>query len=198
MRTRVTDSRVSLEVQLATSWRGAWGPAKGVWGRIAPETDPAELREIFLHQVGEGFVEPAVGRYLIDFGGFAEVLIDGRRFSGAAGAPLGPRYENRNGRWRAQDDPLDALRRLQGATAARWIGAAAVGGTPCRLVETTAGQAEFTVWIDDERIRRFQSAVRGSGPSISATKTETVELRDFGVPVDSLDWSRLPSFRTSR
>ena len=69
---------------------------------------------MFLHQVGEGFLEPAASRYLIDYGGYAEVLIDGTR----------------------------------------------------RIAQ--------------------------------ATKTETVELWDFGVPVDSLGWSRLPSFRTPR
>jgi hypothetical protein len=99
---------------------------------------------------------------------------------------------------RRRDDPLDALRRLQSATAARWAGAETVRWTPCRVVVTTAGQAEFTVWIDDERIRRFQTVEGGSGRSVSATKTETVEPWDFGVPVDTLDWSRLPSFRAPR
>jgi hypothetical protein len=171
--------------------------AKGVWGRIAPETDVAEMREMLLHQYATGFLEPAADRYLIDYGGWSQVLIDGRRFSGLSGEPLGPRYENRPGRSR-RDDPLDVLRRLHGATAARWAGAETVRSTPCRVVATTAGQAEFTVWIDDERIRRFQSVERGSGRSGTATKTETVELWDFGVPVDSLDWSRLPNFRTPR
>jgi hypothetical protein len=171
--------------------------AKGVWARIAPDTDPAELREQFLHQFGEGFLEPAADRYLIDYGGWSQVLIDGRRFSGLSGEPLGPRYENGPGRSR-RDDPLDGLRRLQGATAARWVGAETIRGTPCRLAATTAGQDEFTVWIDGERIRRFQTVERGSGRSARATKTETVELWDFGLPVDELDWSRLPSFRASR
>jgi hypothetical protein len=166
----------------------------GVLGRVAPDVDPAELGQMFLHQFGVGFVEPAAGRYLIDFGGWAQVLTDGRRFSGRSGEPLGPRYENRRGRsWR--DDPLDALRRLQGATAARWTGEETVRWTPCRVAVTTAGPDEFTVWVDDERIRRFQTVERISRRSTWSTKTETVELWDFGVPVDSLDRSRLPNFR---
>jgi hypothetical protein len=168
--------------------------AKAVWERVAPDTDPAELREQFLHQFGAGFIEPAAGRYLVDFGGYAQVLVDGRRFGGLSGEPLGPRYELRPHRFR-RDDPLDALRRLQGATAARWTGDETVRWTPCRVAVTTAGPNEFRVWIDDQRIRRFQTVERGSGRSALATKTETVELWDFGVPVDSLDWSRLPSFR---
>jgi hypothetical protein len=169
----------------------------GVLGRVAPETDPAELRELFLHQLGAGFVEHAADRYLIDFGGWAQVLTDGRRFSGLSGEPLGPRYEKRPGRPR-KDDPLDALRRLQAATTARWSGEETVRRTRCRVLAATAGQDQFTVWIDDERIRRFRTVERGSGRSARATKTETVELWDFGVPVDSLDWSRLPAFRTPR
>ena len=63
---------------------------------------------------------------------------------------------------------------------------------------TTADDDEFTVWIDSEHVRRFQAVERGSARFSRATTTETVELWDFGVPVDSLDWSRLPSFRTPR
>jgi hypothetical protein len=168
-----------------------------ILSRVAPDMDAAELREQFLHQFGAGFLEPSAGRYLIDWGGWAQVLVDGRRFSGLSGAPLGPRYENRPGR-SLRGDPLDALRRLQGATAARWIGEETVRWTPCRVAVTTAGADEFTVWIDDQHIRRFQTVEHGSGRSALATKTETVELWDFGVPVDSLDWSRLPSFRAPR
>jgi hypothetical protein len=171
--------------------------AKAAWERVAPDTDPAELRELFLHQFGAGFIEPAAGRYLIDFGGYAQVLVDGRRFGGLSGEPLGPRYELRPHRFR-RDDPLDALRKLQRATAARWAGTEEVRTTTCRVVTTTVDDNEFTVWIDDERIRRFQTVERGSGRSARATKTETVELWDFGVPVDALDWSRLPTFRTPR
>ena len=171
--------------------------ARGAWRRIAPEVTPAEFREMFLHQFGAGFVEPAAGRYQIDWGGWAQLITDGRGFSGASGAPLGPRYENRRGRPR-RDDPLDTLRRLQGASAARWAGQEQVRWTTCRMATTTTGQEEFTVWIDDQRVRRFRTVQRGSGRSARTTRTETVELWDFGVPVDSLDWTRLPSFRTDR
>ena len=123
------------------------------------------------------------------------MLVDGRRFGGLSGEPLGPRYELRPHRFR-RDDPLDALRKLQGATAARWAGEERVRWTPCRVAMVTAGPDEFTVWVDDQRIRRFRTVERGSGRSVRATRTETVEFWDFGVPVDSLDWSRLPDFRT--
>ncbi len=169
--------------------------AEGVLGRVAPEMDAAEVREAFLHQFGAGFIEPAARRYLVDFGGYAQVLVDGRRFGGLSGEPLGPRFELRPHRFR-RDDPLDALRKLQGAKAASWTGEERVRWTTCRVAVTTAGPDEFTVWVDDQRIRRFRTVERGSGRSVQATRTETVEFWDFGVPVDSLDWSRLPDFRT--
>ncbi len=44
--------------------------AQGILGRVAPEIGrrPRSGRQ-FLHQLGAGFIEPAAGRYLIDFGG---------------------------------------------------------------------------------------------------------------------------------
>jgi hypothetical protein len=66
------------------------------------------------------------------------------------------------------------------------------------VITATVGADEFTVWIDGKHVRRFQTVERGSGRYARATKTETVELWDFGVPVDELDWSRLPTFRTPR
>jgi hypothetical protein len=169
--------------------------ARRVLGRVAPEMDAAEIREQFLHQFGAGFVEPAAERYLVDFGGYAQVLVDGRRFGGLSGAPLGPRYELRPHRYR-RDDPLDALRKLQRATAARWAGTEQVRWTDCRVVTATVDDSEFTAWLDGQRIQRFQTVERGSGRSALATRTETVDLWDFGVPVDELDWSRLPAFRS--
>ena len=171
--------------------------AKRILGRVAPDLDAAEIREQFLHQFGAGFIEPAAARYLVDFGGYAQVLVDGRRFGALSGAPLGPRYELRPHRFR-RDDPLDALRKLQRATAARWAGTEQVRWTTCRVVATTVDDSEITVWLDGQRIQRLQTVERGSGRSALATKTETVELWDFGVAVDELDWSRLPSFRTTR
>jgi len=168
---------------------------KRLLGSAVADLTAAEFREFLLHQYGAGFIEPAAGRYLIDFGGYAQVLVDGRRFGGLSGEPLGPRYEIRPHRFR-RDDPLDGLRKLQRATAARWAGTEQVRWTTCRVVAATVDDSEFTVWLGDQHIRRFQAVERGSGRSARATRTETVELWDFGVPVDELDWSHLPSFRT--
>ena len=60
----------------------------------------------------------------------------------------------------------------------------------------------FTVWTDGQNVRRVRFA-KQSGNDISPGldgygSLMQLELWDFGVPVDHLDWSRLPDFSTSR
>ena len=104
-----------------------------------------------------------------------------------------------------EDDPLLLLGLLREVTQARYSGAETLRGTPCRAVAVLAGSAALTAWlagpmeltvsIDDEHVRRIQSEWRDPSPR-RVGRTEAYELWDFGVPVGSLDWSRLPSFRT--
>ena len=179
--------------------------AGAAWRRIAPGVDAGELREAFLHPVGTGFVEPAARRYQIDFGAYAQMYIDGELFGGQSGAPL--RDNNRSRRAEPQkNDPLLLLGLLREVTQARYSGAETLRGTPCRAVAVLAGSAALTAWlagpmeltvsIDDEHVRRIQSEWRDPSPRRVGSVTEAYELWDFGVPVGSLDWSRLPSFRT--
>jgi hypothetical protein len=167
--------------------------AEVAWDRVAPGIDAAFLREAFTHQVGEGFVAPAAGRYQVDFGSYAQMCIDGERFGGASGHRLEAR--NRQRRAPLPDDPLELLRRLQSVTDAWHVGDETLRGTPCRTATVRTGSAELTVWTDDEHIRQIQMEEHASSEYSSITRTRTVELWDFGVPVDSLDWSRLPDFR---
>lgn len=179
--------------------------AGAAWKRIAPGVEVGELREAFFHPVGVGFVEPAAGRYQIDYGAYAQMYIDGELFGGQSGAPL--RDNNRSRRAEPQNnDPLGLLGLLREVTQARYSGAETLRGTPCRLVAVLAGSAELTVWlagsaeltvwIDDEHVRRIQSEARGLGPRHTGSATQTFELWDFGTPAGSLDWTHLPSFRT--
>jgi hypothetical protein len=179
--------------------------AGAAWKRIAPGVDAGELREAFFHPVGAGFVEPAAGRYQIDYGAYAQMYIDGELFGGQSGAPL--RDNNRSRRAEPQNnDPLGLLGLLREVTQARYSRAETLRGTPCRVVAVLAGSAgltawlagsaELTVWIDDEHVRRIQSEARGPGPRHIGSVTQTFELWDFGTPAGSLDWTRLPSFRT--
>jgi hypothetical protein len=47
-------------------------------------------------------------------------------------------------------------------------------------------------WIDDTHVRR----VRFDGGRAAGMGVVTLDLDDFGVEVDDLDWSRLPTFRS--
>ena len=167
---------------------------RAAWERVAPGWDAGRLRDVFEHQLGEGVLEPAAGRYLIDYGGYAQLLADGKRFGGASGHPLQPRHQDRRP-WEQPDDPLGFLRMLRQVTAARYAGDELVRGAMCRKVNVQAGSAELTVWIDENHVRRIQSVIRTSTAYSTAARTQTLELWDFGAADGSLDWSRLPSFR---
>jgi hypothetical protein len=170
--------------------------ARAAWKGIASTGYATRLRDMFLHHVAEGFIEPAAGRYMIDWGGSAEMGVDGKRFSGQSGEPLQPRLQNhRVPAPSVSDEPLGLLMQLQSATDARYTGDDTVRGTPCQVLAVLAGPAELTVWIDGAHIRRIESAEHASGQYSSVTKRLTIELWDFGVAIDSLDWSHLPSFR---
>lgn len=175
--------------------RLARAAAKAAWQRIAPGVDAASLREGFMHLHGEGFVAPASERYLIDFGHYAEMFVDGQRFSGRSGQPVGPRYRNRTTPERP-NDPLTLLNLMPQATSARHAGDETLRGTMCRMVTVRAGSYEFTIWIDDEYIRRIESEDRASNADARLSRRRRLELWDFGIPLDSLDWSRLPTFRS--
>lgn len=203
----------SARIELRTDWEFAAKPglperrspglvgrlarraASAALARIAPGMDAASLRDTFAHQVSAGYLEPAADRYMIDSGAYAEMRVGGEHFGGLPGAPLGDRHRHR-AQGRRLEEPMELLRLLQGVTDAWYTGEETLRGTVCRSAAARDGSAEFAVWVDDEHIRRIQAEDRASGKYSSAGKRLTLELWDFGVPVDSLDWSRLPSFGT--
>jgi hypothetical protein len=162
--------------------------ANAAWTRFSPGMD---LASAFGHQAGEGFVEPAADRYQIDFGAYALMYVNGLHYGGPPGRMLEANHRHRKER-NERNDPLELLRKLRDVTDARYVGHETVRGTPCRSVAVRAGSAEFTIWIDDEHIRRIQAGE--SWPSFSETRT--LELWDFGAEDGSADWTRLPSLRT--
>lgn len=185
--------------------------ARTVW-------DLASGGKEFGHSAGEGFLEPAARRYMVDFGHYAQLGQDGVTFGGRSGRSLQTlRPDSRN-----EGDVLWLLRLAAGATDAHPEDPETLRGTLCRkyavrsrpdraaaacgltALVTPAGinsrQPEviaLTVWTDGEHIRkiRFEDRVSGDQGGSSA-KIVTLELWDFGVPVEDLDWSRLPTFRT--
>lgn len=195
---------------------------------------------------GEGFIEPARGRYMIDYGSFALLLADGKLGVGRPGRPLRSAATLPAEIWPVQ--VLWLLRLLPAATDARLEGSGTLHGTVCQKlaahldmaralattvggVRTPAGERHgdlkglpVTVWIDGQHVRRieFQHSLSPSlrqhaQPSESQQPRSptlrqcvrrtgfrqplsplllTLDLWEFGVPVDGLDWSRLPAFRS--
>jgi hypothetical protein len=127
--------------------------ARAAWKGIASTGYATRLRDMFLH-TAEGFIEPATGRYMIDFGRSAEMGIDGKRFTGQSGELLQPRLQNHRVPAPAvPDEPLGLLMQLQGITDARHTGDEAVRGTLCQVLAVLAGPAQLTIWIDNAHIR---------------------------------------------
>lgn len=176
--------------------RLARSAAEAVWKRIGPGMDLASagemLKERFLHMTGEGFVEPAAGRYQIDFGGYAVMRVDGRRYSGPSGRPLSARNRSKDSR-----DPLKVLAQLREAAYAHETGRETVRGAPCRAMTVLAGTAEFTVWTDEEHVRRIRTEENVSKGVARIRGQHTIELWDFDTGDGPADWTRLPSFRTA-
>jgi hypothetical protein len=186
---------------------------KVVWARISDG-------KAFGHGTAEGFLEPATGKYMIDFGSYAEICADGVTFGGRSGRSL----QTLRPSARHEGDVLWLLRLLPGATDAHPEGTETLRGTSCRKylvhveVQLAAAAAlatlptpsgidskqpavlTLTVWIDGQHIRRVQFEDRVAKVPLkhgdSSAKVLTLELWDFGVPVQELDWSRLPTFRT--
>jgi hypothetical protein len=139
---------------------------------------------------GDGVIEPPTGRYQIYWGGYATVVTGGRQFFGRPGEPVEehPAPESDEG----EDSLLEPLEEMRGAASARFSGEDLVRGTPCRVITAETGAREFTVWVDDARIRRISE--KSAMPSLwgAVTGEVTVELWDFGVDTETLDWSRFP------
>jgi len=169
--------------------------ARAGWERIAPGVDAADLREAFTHQAGEGFLEAPAGRYQVDYGAYAQMYIDGKRFGGRPGHPVQARHRDHHVPEQPYD-PLGLLMLVQGTTGAQYVRVEPVRGTLCRMAAVRTGSAGLTVWIDDEHIRRIRFEEHASRGQASVSRIVTLELWDFGPPAESLNWSRLPSFRT--
>ena len=149
-----------------------------------------------------GVIDLQRRRYMIDFGAYAVLQTDGQEWSGRSGRslstlPAGDSTES------APFWLLELLVVLRSATDAdRQV----VRGVRCRHYRASveAGHAwtvlpdrwlddrfdlPIEVWIDDRYIRRVRICAE--------QRTHTLELWDFGVAVDDLDWTRLPTFRSS-
>ncbi|MGN6796506.1 MAG: hypothetical protein ACTHJW_29315 [Streptosporangiaceae bacterium] len=154
----------------------------------------------FGHLEGEGFLDPAASRYMLDFGAYAQVFADGQLFGGRSGRSLStvrPAAARRR-----PDELLSLLRKLAAAADAYLEGAEHVGETGCRRYSMpTSATTTVTAWTDGKHVRRIRFAeTAASAPArgqarLTVTKETTIDLSDFGVSLEGLDWSRLPGLR---
>jgi hypothetical protein len=142
---------------------------------------------------GEGFIEPPTGRHQIYWGGYTTVVTGGREFFGRPGEPVEehPATDSDEG----EEPLLEPLADMRGAASARFSGEDFVRGTPCRVITAETGSGEFTVWVDDVHVRQMSS--KSATPSLWGTVTAevTIELWDFGVATEALDWSRFQGLK---
>ena len=119
---------------------------------------------------------------------------------GLAGEPVLDGEPDPRGRF--GEDPLELLLRLQSVTGARYAGKETIRETRCRKATVSDGTARFTVWVDGEHVRQVQAVaaktrtmqIKGDGTAtVTIEVTVTVELRDFGPPASSLDWTGFSS-----
>jgi hypothetical protein len=176
--------------------RLAGSAAKTAWDHMVPERDRTRLRTAF-SGMARGIVEPSARRFQHhqvrqDPGALALAMIITRpELGGTLNADV------------MREDPLELLARLRAVTAARYAGDETIRGARCRKIAATAGgtAAVLTVWVDSEHVRQIQAVTAKTTERIAvtvlATTTVTVQLWDFGVPVDSTDWPALPP-RTDR
>jgi hypothetical protein len=179
---------------------------KAAW-RHWTDDDPGHLK-------GEGVMEPPARRHMLDFGAYAELYKDGRRWGGGSGSSIATRDPSPSDR---QIDLWWLLDALRGTTDASLEGEEALHATTCRRVAVhvdlsrASAQAPggmrvpsverfdeltalpLTVWIDGEHVRR----VRFTEGDLAAS-TLTLDLLELDPDMGELDWDRLPALRTAQ
>jgi len=213
----------TFEMSRRRWWAGLMRPmasvAKAAGKRLLKAvTGNVDLRR----QSAEGVIDLRASRWMLDYGSYARLYAEGMEWDGRSGRPLATLPPNQQ----ELPSPLwllDILAELDGATEE---GAEDVRGTACRRFSATvdmsrasqptaggvatsklgrfgdmlAAQARaqdrsdqaavpIEVWLDDEHVRRVRF--------LPEHRVETLELWDFGVSPDDLDWTRLPTFRSS-
>src|SRR5262249_4824729 len=137
-RGRATLAAASARIEYRQDWQ---------LSRTEPSKDPGPFRRLvghavsalrervlpgveFGHLAGTGFVEPAAGRYLVDYGSYAVIGSDGKVVGGKSGRSVDSlRY---GGTPERPGGALWMLRHLAAAVQARPEGVEEVRGAPCR------------------------------------------------------------------
>ena len=136
----------------------------------------------------DGFLDLAGRRAMYDQGHYARVQLDDQEWGGRPGRTLGS-LSTGTAPW--YSSPLSLFDALTGATALEDHGVDDDPSRPWRHVTTTTDvsgtEEKIHVWLDDRRVRMLQLG----------RNTTSMTFDEFGVDVDELDWTRLPSHRGS-
>lgn len=166
----------------------------------------------FRHITAEGIIDMTGRRYMLDHRHFARLYADGRQWEGRSGRAIATLPADSE----ELPTPMWLLDLLSGLTNVTDINIEDVRGAPCyhlaapadvsRAANATSGAVAvparrrfedllalpMDVWVDQTHIRR----IRFASSQKLEHRTETLELWDFGIRVDDLDWTRLPTFRS--
>jgi hypothetical protein len=209
-----------IELLVDYTWKMPPMPRRRRGGLMAPVTRGAKAagkrllkaatgKFDFRHQTAEGVLDLRGRRYMLDYGAYARLYMDRREWDGRSGRPLSTLLPDEH----ELPTPLWLLDILAGVTAATGDGAEDVRGTQCRRFTATVDVSRASratpggvavptlarfedllalpveVVVDDRHVRQVRFR--------SEHQTETLELWDFGVSLDDLDWTRLPTFRSA-
>jgi hypothetical protein len=153
-------------------------------------------------RTADGVIEFHARRYMIDYGHYAVLHAGGQEWGGRSGRSLASLLARKD----AHPVPFWLLDLLDGVSAASEADHQEVRGAPCRRFTANVdgghasvvlpsswlddpGGLQLEVWVDQNDVRRI---------SLHADhRTQTPELWDIGQRVDDLDWTHLPTFRSS-
>lgn len=160
------------------------------------------------HHQAEGVIDFTRRRYMIDYGSYAALYAQRREWSGRSGR----RIDTLPDLACELPTPLWLIDVLAGVTHADDAGIEEIRGDACRRLAVTTDLSRASqltndgvgvpstgrfddllalpldVWIDDRHVRRVRF--------VSKDRAETAELWDNGASLDSVDWTRLPTFRS--
>jgi hypothetical protein len=146
-------------------------------------------------RTSQGVIDLTQRRYMLFDDEYAQLYSDGRVWGGDPGEKLV--------RWKGfrEADPL-ALRpldALQAVTSARKGGREQVRGVSCEIFACDVdAQRLFHEWSSQVSTLQMTVGVDGGGyvrrvQVYAEDRTWTIELWDFGLVVEDLDWTRLPT-----
>lgn len=168
--------------------------------------------DLMRHQVGEGVIDLRERRMMIDYGAYAEAQIGADHYGAYSGGPLRSVADmpGRAKEMEEQPTPLCFVAVLGHVARAAENGVDDVGGVRCRrldvLLDLTASgpsgsatlwipewpdpaRVPMVVWLEDSLLRRLRYQE-------TAGTTYTLTLREVGLDLSALDWTRMGTFRT--